>query len=111
MDAQQIARLAAAAAEEKKAIDVLILDVSQLTVITDYFVIASGTTATQVQAVAEAVEEKLKAEGIRPLRRDGTPGGQWLVLDYGGVMVHILQEEQRDYYDLEGLWYEAPRLK
>lgn len=108
---RQVAELAAQAAEEKKGIDVVILDVHALTLVADYFVIVSGNTPIQVRAIVEHIQEILKKEGIFPLRREGLRDDRWVVLDYGGTVVHVLLESVRDYYDLEGLWYEAPRVK
>lgn len=100
---------AAQAADEKKADDVVVLDMGRLTVVTDYFVICSGQTLTQVRAIARAVEEALEAEGVRPRRKEGD--ARWVLLDYGGTVVHIFHHAEREYYDLERLWADAPRVE
>lgn len=86
------------------------LDVSGLIVLTDVFVIASGTSRRHVMTLAEEAEMQLKAEGRRPLRREGMADGTWVLLDYGDVIVHVFDQETRSYYDLERLWADAPRL-
>lgn len=108
---EQIARMAADAIHAKKGLDVEILEVGDLLAITEIFVIATGTSRVHVRAVAGGVEEMLTAEADRdPLRREGAEVGEWLLLDYGDVVVHLFQPEQRDYYGLERLWRDAPRM-
>lgn len=111
MEAEQMARLACEAADDKKGIDVLALDMRQFLAITDYFIITSGTSTVHVRALAEAVEEKLGKAGVNPLRREGLSVARWILLDYGGVVVHIFHEEERDYYNLERYWQAAPRVE
>lgn len=101
---------AAAAIDDKKGLGVVLLDVSRLLVITDVFVIATGTSRRHVKTLAEETEAQLKAEGRKPLRREGFEDGTWVLLDYGDVVVHVFDQETRDYYDLERLWGDAPRL-
>ena len=96
--------------DDKKGIDLVLLDVSELLWITDVFVIASGTSRPHVQSLAEEVELNLKAFDRRPLRIEGKREGNWVLLDYGEVVVHIFQPETRDFYGLERLWGDAPRL-
>lgn len=96
--------------DDKKANDVVLLDVHELLVITDVFVIASGNTRRQVQALIDAVEEALRDGGRRPLRREGQDDAQWVLLDYGDIVVHVFDTPTRAYYDLERLWGDAPRL-
>jgi len=110
LSGEEIAFLAARAAEEKKAIDVLILDVREQTVLTDYFVIASAETAPHIRAITEAIDERVEAAGGRAYRREGRQEARWILLDYGSVIVHVMDEEVRDYYDLERLWKDAPRI-
>jgi len=107
LEENKVARLIAEACLEEKAGDVLILDVGHLTIIADYFVIASGRSVIQVRSIAENVEKKLKEHGIIPLRRDGHNQGTWIVMDFGSVLVHIFRQEERDYYQLENLWGDA----
>lgn len=107
---QAIATAAAEAARDKQAADVVVLDVATLLTITDYFVICSVSSAPQLKAVTEAVEERIRL-GLdrRPVRREGDAEGGWLLLDYIDVVVHVFGQEERDYYDLERLWSDAPR--
>ncbi|QGP92460.1 Ribosomal silencing factor RsfS [Neomoorella glycerini] len=111
MDAARVAELAARAVGEKKGLDPVILDLRGITLIADYFVIASGTSATQVQAIAGRVEELLEAAGVKLLHREGWDAARWILLDYGAVVVHIFQEEERRFYDLERLWRDARVIK
>lgn len=90
--------------EDRKAIDVVVLDIHSLTIIADYFVIASGGSETQVRALYEEVEEKMRLEGIEPVHKDGHGGNRWIVLDYGDVIVHIFHQDDRSFYNLERLW-------
>ena len=101
---------AAIAITEKKGEDVALLDVSELVVVTDVFLIASGTSNRHVRTLVDEVEERLRTGGDRPLRREGTDYGRWVLLDYGDLVVHVFDPETRDYYELERLWNDAPRL-
>ncbi|MCB2224169.1 MAG: ribosome silencing factor [Actinobacteria bacterium] len=105
------ASAAAAAIDDKKGLDVVLLDVSGLLVITDVFVIASGTSRRHVTTLAEETEAALKKSGVRPIRREGLTDGTWVLLDYGDVVVHVFDADTRAYYDLERLWGDAPRLE
>lgn len=107
---REIALAAARAAAAKQADDVAILDVHELIVITDYFVICSGSTDRQVRTIVEEVETALRELEQRPVRREGQTEGRWVLLDYVDVVVHVFAEEERDYYDLERLWRDAPRV-
>lgn len=104
MNQEQIARTAAKALDAKRGRDIVALKVDELTVITDYMVIATGTSSTQVRALADNVEEELEKQGVFARRREGMHEGRWCVLDYGDVMVHIFHEQDREYYQLERLW-------
>jgi ribosome silencing factor RsfS/YbeB/iojap len=105
------ALLCAAYALEKKGLNVRILEVKGLSSLTDYLLIASGRSDRQVQAMAEGVRLGLKKNyNTSPLAVEGMKEGRWVLLDYGDVMVHIFQEPVREFYDLEGLWSEAPEL-
>lgn len=108
---KEITLIIADACLEEKAQDILILDVGALTIIADYFVIASGRNAIQVKSIAEHIERKMKEAGIEPLRQEGLQQGSWVVLDYGGVIIHIFRQEERDYYDLEHLWADAQEIR
>ena len=100
----------AAAIDNKKGLGITLLDVSQLLVVTDVFVIAHGTSRRHALTLAEEVYLGLKKEDRRPLRREGLEDGTWVLLDYGDVIVHVFEAETRRYYDLERLWADAPRI-
>ncbi|MDR1905860.1 MAG: ribosome silencing factor [Clostridiales bacterium] len=95
----------------KKAADISVLDVGNLTVIADYFVIAGGTSTTNVKALAEFVEDKLKEKGVEPLRKDGLKDARWVVYDYGSVLMHILLDDMRFMYCLEKLWSDGKNME
>jgi ribosome-associated protein len=96
-----------AAALDRKAYDLVVLEVGRVTSIADYFVICSGRSDTQVQAIAQGIEERLGQSGIRPLSIEGYEHGQWVLMDYGDVVVHIFYVPVRGFYDLERLWTRA----
>ena len=99
------------AAASKKATDVVLLEMAELLGITDWFVLATASNARQLRAVVDEVEARLRERrGQRPLRRDGHADAGWVVLDYGDVMVHVFAPEQREFYALERLWGDAPRI-
>jgi ribosome-associated protein len=98
-------------AEEKKAHNVVALDVRELTVLTDYFVLASADNETAIRSLSNAVVERLAQKGFKnPWHVEGTAGGGWIVLDYAYAVVHIFHDSTREFYDLEGLWGDAPRF-
>ena len=99
------------AALGKKAFDLVILDVRQLTSITDTFIICSGRSNRQVTAIAENIQVSLKKNDIRPLSVEGKREGHWALLDYGHVVIHIFYEPIRDFYDLESLWIDAKKIQ
>jgi len=111
MDSRELALLAAKAMDDKKARDISILELKDLSLITDYFVLANGTSRTQTQAIADNVEEELEKAGLKLIRREGYPEGRWILLDFGLIIAHIFQEEERLFYNLERLWGDAPRLQ
>ncbi|MCI7735725.1 MAG: ribosome silencing factor [Clostridiales bacterium] len=104
MNASEMAVLAAKALDAKRAKDIVALKVDEMTVITDYMVIATGRSVPQVKALAEHVEEELAKQDLFARRREGMTEGRWCVLDYGDLMVHIFHEQDREYYQLERLW-------
>lgn len=106
-----VAKLAWQGAGDKKAIDPVILEMTDLTLVADYFVIASGRTAVAVRAIADGVEELLAQHNLFPRGREGYEDGRWVLLDYGSVIVHIFLEQEREYYNLERLWRDAPRVE
>ncbi len=101
------ALLAKDAGEDKKALNPVALDVSGISRVTDIYVILSGNTEIQVQAIAEAVKQKLEAQNVNYIRREGYSEGRWVLLDYGDVVVHVMHREEREFYDLERLWGDA----
>lgn len=107
---RDLAVAAARAASGKQAQSIVILDVRDLIGITDFFVIASGTSDRQVRTVAEEIERALKARGARPVRREGEREGRWVLLDFVDFVAHVLRVEERTYYDLERLWADAPTV-
>lgn len=106
-ETEHMALAAAKFADDKKAFDIVVLDISKISIVADYFVIASANSSTQVKAIADNIEEKLQEAGHEVLRREGIREGRWVLLDYGDVVVHIFQEEERQYYGLERLWGDA----
>lgn len=90
--------------DDKKAVDISVLKVKEMTVIADYFIVCTGRSTTQVKTLSEEVVEKLELEDIKPLRTDGIKEGKWAVIDYGGIIVHIFNDETRFFYCLEKLW-------
>jgi ribosome-associated protein len=109
-DSQVIARRAADAARDKRARDVLVLDLQALSSLADYFVICTAQSTTHLDTVAEAVNQALRADGVRLRHREGTATSGWLLLDYGDLVVHVFLEETRAFYGLERLWGDAPAL-
>ena len=107
-EARRLALVAAAAAADKKAHDIKVLDVSGQLVITDCFVIASASNERQVNAIVDEVEEKMRAAGYKPARREGTREGRWTLLDYVDIVVHIQHQDERDFYALDRLWRDCP---
>jgi len=108
---KDVAIAAARASSDKQADDVVILDVHELIVITDFFVICSAGNRRQIKTVIESVEDRLRTKlGVRPVRREGEADAGWWLLDYIDVVVHVFGTEERSYYDLERLWRDAPRV-
>jgi ribosome-associated protein len=105
-----LALIAADAAAEKLGSDIVLIDVSDRLALTDVFVIVSGSNERQVEAIVDSVEEKLRAVGVKPLRREGRREGRWVLLDYSEIVVHIQHAEERVFYDLERLWRDCPTI-
>ena len=99
------------AVSEKKAKDTEILQLTGLTIMTDYFVICSGESTTQVRTIVDHVEEQLRKAGIKPSGIEGYSNSRWVLMDYGDVIVHVFEEETRQYYEIEKLWIDAPRIE
>jgi ribosome-associated protein len=111
MDSKKLALLCRELADNKKAENLLVLDVRKLSSVTDYFVIASGTSQPHLRAIVEEITSKLRDDHeVRPARAEGTTGGSWVVLDYFDVIVHVMHTETRARYDLEGLWGDAKKV-
>ena len=100
---------AAQAALDKKAENIILLDIGKVSSLTGHFVIATGTSTRQTQAIAEGIRDDLKERGVRPLGIEGLNQGEWILMDYGDFLVHIFTPEKRGFYDLERLWSNAPR--
>ncbi len=103
----ELATAVAKAMDSKKGTDIRVLKVEDLTILTDYFVIGTGNSSTQVRALADEVEYQLSEAGVSVLRREGTESRNWILLDYGVVIVHIFYPDTRNFYDLEHLWADA----
>jgi len=109
---RELALLAAEAAAEKKAEDLMVIDVAETLVITAYFVLATGRTDRQVRSIADEVEKVLRERaGVKPLGREGERDARWVLLDFGDVVVHVFQPDEREFYRLEKLWSDAPRVE
>ena len=106
---RKCAIIAAQAADEKKATDIMVQEVRDLIGVTDYFVIATASNNRQVMAIIDEIEERCRVEaGVKPHHREGTTDGSWALLDYGDIVVHVFMPETREYYRLEALWNDAP---
>ena len=109
-DSLELARLCARVAMDTKAEDLLVLDVGELTSFTDYFIIMSGRSTRHVQGLAEAIEVDLRSKKLSTSSAEGLNEGTWVLLDYSDVVVHIFYSETRKFFDIEGLWHDAPRI-
>ena len=103
-------RWAIEGAQEKQAVDITVLKLPGAGAFAEYFLLCSGRSQPQIQAIGEAIEERLERQNVRPAHREGKPGAEWVLLDYGSFIVHIFSERARQYYDLERLWRTAERL-
>lgn len=104
----ELAKKIADTCYDKIATSVVVLDLRQVSVVTDYYVIASAPTRVQINDITRAVDDRLSAEGINASSIQGRHEGSWVLLDYGSVVVHLFLQQERDFYNLEGLWHEAP---
>ena len=107
MTEAKLSELVAAAASDKKARDIVVMELAGVSMIADYFVICSANSTTQVQAIADNIEEKLEEQGVRALWKEGYREGRWVLLDYGSCVAHVFVEEDRRFYNLERLWGDA----
>lgn len=110
LDSRKRALLCVNASLEKKAKDLIVLGVREISAFTDYFIICSGTSDRQVRAIASAIQENLKKVQILPLGTEGEAAGRWILLDYDDVVIHVFLDSVRSFYDLERLWSDAPRM-
>lgn len=109
VEPRECALIAAKAADDKKATDIMVQEVGTLTSMTEYFVIATAANNRQVEAIIEEIEKAVREQAhLKPLHREGLDTGTWALLDYGSFVVHVFQPEARDYYRLEALWNDAP---
>jgi ribosome-associated protein len=97
--------------KERKAVDPILFEVGKMTDLTDYFIIAGGNSSRQVQAISLHVARRMREEGCRALGVEGEQEGHWVLMDYGDVIIHIFYQPVREFYDLEGLWIDAPRVE
>src|SRR5262249_32826857 len=110
MKGRDIAVFAARTADEKKGTDILIYDLRELTDITDYFVIATAHSKAQIRAILESIARALKNVGVKKIGQEGNESGRWVLLDYGDCVIHIFSPDLRDYYALESMWGDAPKI-
>jgi len=99
------------AAQGKKALDIVVMDLRGMTAITDYFIICSGRSSRQVMAIAEHIQKEMRNNGIRPLGAEGAGSGHWILLDYDHVVIHVFYDPIRRFYNLEGFWSDVPRIQ
>ena len=112
MDSRKLAQRCRELAEDRKAEDIVVLDVRKLSSVTDYFIIATALSDPHLRAVSEEIEVSLKRDSdLPPTAIDGTANAGWVVIDYFDVMVHVMRKDVREYYDLESLWNDAPRVR
>ena len=111
LDFKEAAKLVKEALEDKKAEDIKVLDLIGISNITDYFVIASGNNVNQLRAMADSVEEKMTKANFKLHHTEGYQGGAWVLLDYGNIIVHLFNKEQREFYSLERVWGDAKEVK
>ena len=109
-NSKEMAQITINALEDKKAQDIKILDISDVSVLADYFIIANGSNESQVRALVENVEEKLSKEGFEPKQREGYGLGNWVLLDFGNIIVHVFDKENRLFYDLERIWRDGKAI-
>lgn len=110
MTSKEMTKIALAGLEEKKAEDIRVIDISNVSVMADYFIIASGKNRNQVQAIANSVEEELQKERIHPRQIEGYQTANWILMDFNDVIVHIFNEEDRMFYNLEKIWLDGKKI-
>jgi len=110
MTSEEKAELIVQTADDRQARDMVLLDLSGLTVMTDYFFICSGNSTTHIRTIVDKITEAMKGAGMGGIRTEGYDAAQWVLMDYGDVVVHVMSPEQREYYQLEEFWSEAPHV-
>ncbi len=110
MNSQELAKKIVKILDSKKGMDITGIDIHDLTTIGDYFILVTGTSSPHVKALAEEVEDTLAREGLEPRRIEGAQSAAWILIDYQDVILHIFTKETRDFYDMERLWSDAPRM-
>jgi len=110
MTDENILKIAVKAIDSKLGENIKVIKIDELTIIADYFIIANGSSNTQVKAIADEVEFKLSEAGLEPHRTEGYQGASWIVLDYADVVIHVFHKETRDFYDLERLWQDGTEI-
>lgn len=110
MTQQEAMKIAVSALDSKKAEDIRVIKVGDITVIADYFIIADGTSTTQLKTLADEVEYQLKESGLEPLRVQGTGQSNWIIIDYGDIVVHVFRKDMREFYNLERLWRDGEEV-
>ena len=108
---QEMVRIACKAIDDKKAIDIKMIDIHEVSVIADYFIIASGNNLNQVQAIVDNVEEQLGRAGYEPKQVEGTRGSNWILMDYGDVVINVMTAEMREKYNIERIWGDCENLE
>ena len=110
-ESKKMARITIDALEDKKAINLKVLDIKKISSLADYFIIASGSNRSQVQAMADSVDECMSKAGYEPKHKEGYRTANWILLDYGDIVVHIFDEENRLFYDLERIWRDGQEIE
>lgn len=111
MTSAELAKLAYQSIDEKKGIDIKIIDISKISVIADYFIIAGGSNQRQIQTISDNIEEKLAKAGVHPKSIEGTQKSSWILMDYTDVIIHIFNQEDRLFYDLERIWADGSTVE
>lgn len=110
MDAKEMTKLAIEAMEDKKAEDITILDINEVSTIADYFIICSGSSRNQVQAICDNIDETLGRAGCVRKQTEGYESGNWILMDYGDIIIHVFDQQNRLYYDLERIWRDGKKM-
>lgn len=110
MDSLTTARSIVKILDDKKAINIKMLDIRELTTMADFFIVCSGNSTTQIKAIADEVNEEMSKQGVKPIGREGFATASWVLIDYGDVIVHVFNHESRDFYSIEHLWADAKEV-